>query len=61
MSGKILLGMTKSMVIASFGYPDDINRTVTINGTHEQWIYGEDIRFMKFLYLDNGILTSWQD
>jgi hypothetical protein len=56
LAGKIWLGMTKDMVIESWGKPEDINRTVTTYSVSEQWIYGE-----KYLYFDDGILTSWQD
>jgi hypothetical protein len=53
---KIRLGMSKEMVIESWGQPKDIHRTVGSWGVHEQWIYGE-----TYLYFENGILTSWQD
>ena len=54
----IAIGMTKEMVISSFGKPDDINRTVTQYGINEQWVY--ESRDM-YLYFEEGILTSWQD
>ena len=54
--GSVILGMTKAMVTASVGYPDDINRTVGSWGVHEQWIYSS-----YYLYFENGVLTSWQD
>jgi hypothetical protein len=53
---KIKLGMTKKMVMDSWGEPNNINRTVGAWGTHEQWIYEEN-----YLYFENGILTSFQD
>lgn len=53
----IQIGMTKEMVIDSWGQPDDINRTVGSWGTHEQWVYGVG----QYLYFENGKLTSWQD
>lgn len=57
-AGKISLGMTKEQVIASWGKPDDINRSVGSWGVHEQWVYGNPYR--NYLYFENGILTSWQ-
>ncbi len=61
-NGKIILGMTAEMVIASWGYPDDVNKSVTGYGTNEQWIYGDyDSIEEHFLYFDNGILTGWQE
>ena len=44
------------MVRASWGKPDDINRSVGPWGVHEQWVYG-----YKYLYFEDGSLTSWQD
>jgi hypothetical protein len=55
-AGQIALGMTPDMVRASWGKPDDINRSVGPWGVHEQWVYG-----YKYLYFEDGILTSWQD
>ena len=54
---KIMIGMTKEMVLDSWGKPKDINRTVGEWGVHEQWIYSLD----TYLYFENGKLTSWQD
>ena len=54
--GKIWIGMTKAMLLDGWGEPSDINRTVGSWGIHEQWIYGD-----TYIYLENDILTSWQD
>ena len=63
LSNKIQLGMNKKQVIASWGKPRDINKSVGSWGVHEQWIYGEygTIYKVYYLYFENGILTSWQD
>ena len=53
---KIKIGMTKQMVIESWGKPEHISRTVTSSVVHEQWVYGN-----TYIYFDNGILTAWQD
>lgn len=58
LQGKIRLGMTKEQVIASWGKPERVNRSVGTWGIHEQWVYGT---FGPYLYFENGILTSWQD
>lgn len=60
LENKIRLGMTKEEVVASWGKPRDINKTVGSWGVHEQWIYGE-FPHSTYLYFENGILTSWQD
>lgn len=59
MVGNILIGMNKEMVIASLGFPDDINKTVTSGNVHEQWIYESGT--IEYVYFDNDILTSWQE
>jgi len=40
----------------NWGAPDEINRTMTARGTHEQWVYSRG-----YLYFDNGILTAAQN
>jgi len=60
-SGQVKLGMSKGMVTASIGFPIDVNRTVGTFGVHEQWVYGENPRYRKYIYFENGIVTSWQD
>jgi len=54
---KIWIGMTREMAMESWGYPEDINRSVGSWGVHEQWVYSNN----RYLYIENGILTSWQD
>lgn len=56
---KVKLGWNTEMCKESWGYPDDINRTTGIWGTHEQWVYG-DI-YCSCLYFENGILTTIQN
>jgi len=57
LSSKIWIGMTKEMLQESLGSPYDINRTVTANHVSEQWVYSQG----NYVYLDNNIVTSWQD
>lgn len=52
----VSIGMTTAMVKASWGEPDNINRTITAYGTHEQWIYPQ-----HYLYFDSNKLTAIQD
>lgn len=54
--GQIWLGMTKEMVEDSWGKPSEVNRSVGSWGVKEQWVY-----YNSYLYIRNGILTSWQD
>jgi hypothetical protein len=57
LNNKVKIGWTKSMCIASWGKPYDINRTTNAYGTHEQYVYS----LKKYLYFENGILTGIQD
>lgn len=52
------IGMSKTEVENSaWGKPDKINRTRTSYGTHEQWCYSNN----KYIYFEDGIVTSIQD
>jgi len=57
-NNEIWLGMTKDMASESIGWPTDVNKTTGSWGVHEQWVYDKE---GKYLYFENGILTSWQD
>ncbi len=52
----IYIGDNREKVLKVFGNPDTINRTVTKNLVHEQWVYGR-----TYIYLENDRVTSWQD
>lgn len=52
------LGMAREeLELSSWGKPDDINKTTTENGVHEQWVYSNN----RYIYLDDGIVTAIQD
>ncbi|MDI3503787.1 MAG: hypothetical protein PWP64_723 [Candidatus Cloacimonadota bacterium] len=55
---KVFIGMNKDQLLISWGRPRDINRTGTAYSTHEQWCYGD---FGPYIYLEDGVVTSWQD
>jgi hypothetical protein len=57
--GGIRIGMTADQVIASWGRPDDINRSIFATGVHEQWVYGE--LGGSYVYLEDGVVTSLQN
>jgi hypothetical protein len=52
--GKIMNGMNREQVKASWGGPRDIIKT---SGTSEKWFYEER---GPVLYFRDGLLTSWQ-
>lgn len=52
------IGQSTSDVIAnSWGYPDRINKTTNAYGVREQWVYGNG----RYLYFENGVLTTIQE
>ena len=58
--GIIWLGMDAEQLQASWGRPADINRTVSAYGVREQWVYRYSST-TRYVYLEDGIVTSWQD
>jgi len=55
--GGVTLGMSTAQVLNSnWGKPNKVIRTQTKNGTHEQWVYGNN-----YLYFENGKLTAVQN
>jgi len=51
------IGMTEEQVIDStWGYPEKKNKTTTVNGTGEQWVYS-----CGYIYFDNGIVEAIQE
>lgn len=53
---KIAIGMSQNALFCSWGSPARRNRTVTIGSEFIQYIYGD-----TFVYVANGIVTSFQD
>ncbi len=60
---RVQIGMTADEVHIALGWPYyGVNRTTTVYGRHEQWVYswygGMDV---EYVYLDNDIVTSIQN
>ncbi len=55
--GKIWVGASSEIVTASWGPPEDVNRTTTAAGTREQWVYG----IGTYVYLEDGRVTAIQN
>ena len=54
----VILGMSKSMAIAAWGKPYDINKSQGVNYEQEQWVYS----MKSYLYFDgNGVLKFIQN
>lgn len=52
-----VIGMNACAVIAALGQPERSNRSVRSGGEHYQLVYPN----RTYIYLDNGVVTSWQD
>jgi hypothetical protein len=55
--GLIWIGMKEEMLIDSWGYPEDINTTVTRYGSRKQYVYGSG----QYVYVVNGLVDAWQN
>ncbi len=54
-TGSFFIGMPGGALKISWGEPRKINRTLSREGVHEQWIYGD---WGPYIYLDNGKVVS---
>jgi len=54
---RLLRGMTQEQAICLWWWPMKRNKSVGSWGIHEQWVYYGD----RYLYFENGKLTSWQE
>jgi hypothetical protein len=63
LDGKIYMGCSRKVLIASWGPPNKINKTVTRYGVHEQFVYGTYSRYgsPNYVYVEDGKVTSWQN
>lgn len=59
--GTVMVGMTREDVIWSWGEPTKINDSFVAGSKHEQWVYDRGNFKAQYLYLENGILKSWQN
>ena len=68
-NGRVVIGMRKVDVEVSCGLAH-IKKSVGSWGVHEHWTYPGDVTTIskrqaefcpKYLYFENGILTSWQE
>lgn len=60
-SGEVYVGMERKWVIESWGHPNHINKTTNKFGVHEQFVYEALSGERKYLYIENGILTTIQE
>jgi len=60
--GKIAIDMSPLAVTCAWGKPDDVNRTVTAAGVHEQWVFCETrCSDASYVYFESGRVVSIQN
>lgn len=57
---RIVVGMTAKMVQQSWGKPEKINYSHGVYGRHEQWVYERGAASSDYVYIENGLLKSFQ-
>ena len=56
--GDVHIGMMQEEVLTQgWGRPQSVDRTVTVHGTREQWVYPGS---RNYLYFDDGVLTIFR-
>jgi len=59
---KFWVGMSAELLYFSLGMPNDYsNSTTTMFGTSSQLVYGNPLYGATYIYVDNGIVTSFQN
>jgi len=56
---QVKIGMSVCALYASWGVPDNENRSVSRYGTTIQHVYGRD--YPVYVYSEDGFVTGWQD
>lgn len=56
------IGISGDLALRILGIqPEKVNRTVTASGTSDQWVMNKwRAHYYEYVYLDNGIVTGWQ-
>lgn len=54
------LGMSPSDARKIWGDPSHVNRSTTVAGVREQWVFGYGNK-REYLYFENGVLVTIQD
>ncbi|MDX5477157.1 MAG: hypothetical protein LPJ98_01770 [Cyclobacteriaceae bacterium] len=54
---EIWIGMSEDLLLESWGFPEEINRTVTTYLVRKQYVYPRG----QYVYVENGKVTAWQD
>lgn len=56
---QVMIGMSATEVVRSWGKPNDINSSDGSYGSHDQYVYRRVNNETQYVYLEDGIVTSW--
>lgn len=56
----VAVGMPYDLAYAIAGMPDDVNRTRSLHGSREQWVYQRS-GGSRYIYTEGGVVTTIQD
>ena len=59
LNNRLRIGMSKKAVKYMLGEPNRTNTSHGTWGTHEQMVYEKN--YDKYIYIDNGVVSSWQN
>ena len=57
---RIRSGMSECALLASWGIPNKVNRSVGVWGVHKQYVY-RGYRLSSYAYVENGRVSGWQN
>mgnify|MGYP001352893322 CR=1 FL=1 len=57
-AGVAIPGMSAEHVIAAMGEPARKNLTQTLHGSRWQWVYGTDIRYTRYVYIEDDVVVA---
>lgn len=60
-TGHVFVGMPAADALRSWGKPTSVNRTVNAGSALEQWVYSRGNGRAQYLYIENGLVRSFQD
>lgn len=60
LKGAIYQGMPRDLLLASWGPPYDVNVSQGSYGKREQFVYRFTRSSRCYVYVDDGLVTSWQ-
>ncbi|WP_146002030.1 hypothetical protein [Cupriavidus pauculus] len=57
----VQIGMSRTGLYCSWGRPARINSTTTRYGTREQWVYERSSASRQYVYVENGVVSAYQN